>query len=130
MRLALQTRRLRPWSAAILVTFLVGCSRSAPAVDGDTVRNTLKSALDAWAAGKPLADLQAADPSVVVVDYQWSGGARLVDYDLVGPGSFDGQTLRAQVDLQLVLPNRRPAKARADYVVGMHPKITVVRAME
>jgi hypothetical protein len=131
MGTAARLYRLRCFVAAVLVGVPLGCGGGQPAVDDVTVRATLTRTLDAWVAGKPPRDLELGDPSVIVVDHQWSQGTRLVDYDMVGAGTFDGQTLRAQVELQVLRPRDRTAvKTMAEYVVGTHPVITVVRAME
>jgi hypothetical protein len=122
---------LRFLAAAVVVGLLSGCGGGEQVVDDATVRATLTRTLDAWVAGTPPRELEHGEPSVIVVDQQWSEGARLVDYDMVGAGSFDGRTLRAEVELQLLRPRDRAAvKTRAEYVVGTHPVITVVRSME
>jgi hypothetical protein len=119
------------FAAAAVVGLLSGCGSGSQAMDDESVRATLTRTLDAWVAGTSPRDLEQGEPRVIVVDHQWSQGTRLVDYDMVGAGSFDGQTLRAQVELQLLRPRERAAvKTKAEYIVGTHPVITVVRAME
>jgi phage-related protein len=131
MRTADRLSAIHCLAVAVVVGLLSGCGSGSQAMDDESVRATLTRTLDAWVAGTPPRDLEQGEPRVIVVDHQWSEGARLVDYDMVGAGSFDGQTLRAQVDLQLLRSRGRAAvKTRAEYVVGIHPFITVVRAME
>jgi hypothetical protein len=109
-----------------------GCDGSAAGpVDETTARAVLTQALDAWVAGRAAADLRTQAPEVIVVDQQWTDGARLVDYDFAGKGSFDGKTLRAQVNLTVVEPRARaPKKIGANFTIGLQPVITVVRVME
>jgi phage-related protein len=131
MRKVARLSGIHGFAVAAVVGLLSGCGSGGQVMDDESVRATLTRTLDAWVAGTPARDLEQAEPSVIVVDHQWSEGARLVDYDMVGAGSFDGQTLRAQVELQLLRPRERAAvKTKAEYIVGTHPVITVVRAME
>jgi hypothetical protein len=109
-----------------------GCGGSAAGpVDEATARTVLTQTLDAWVGGKQATELRARTPEIIVVDQQWTDGAKLVDYELVGAGSFDGQTLRAPVNLTVVEPRARsPKKLPANFTVGLQPVVTVVRVME
>ena len=122
---------------AVLAVFaaasLAGCGGGgASRVDETDARAVLVKALDAWIAGTPAADLRASSPEVIVVDQQWTAGMKLVDYEIVGLGTFDGKNLRAPVNLVLGgTPARRAnQKVSAEYVVGLQPVVTVTRVME
>ncbi len=118
------------WLLALCACTGCGGSAAGP-VDENTARTVLTKALDAWVAGTPAADLRTQDPEMIVIDQQWTSGAKLVDYEIVGLGSFDGNTLRAPVTLALVQPPARaPQKVAANFTVGLQPVITVVRVME
>jgi hypothetical protein len=123
--------------AAVLTALLAvaansGCGGSAAGpVDEATARSVLTQALDAWVGGKQAAELRAQAPEIIVVDHQWTDGAKLVDYEVLGTGSFDGKTLRAPVNLTVVEPPARsPKKMSAHFTVGLTPVVTVVRVME
>lgn len=116
----------------ILVGATAGCGGSAAGpVDEATARNVLARTLDAWVGGQPAAELRSQTPEVIVVDQQWTAGAKLVDYEIVGAGEFDGKTLRAPVNLTVIEPPARAAKKfSANFTVGLQPVATVVRVME
>jgi hypothetical protein len=118
--------------ALAIVAACTGCSGSAAGpIDEATARSVLTRALDAWAAGTAPATLRTETPELVVVDQQWTDGAKLVDYELVGLGEFDGKTLRAPVNLTVAEPrSRTPKKMTTSFTVGLQPVATVVRVME
>jgi hypothetical protein len=119
---------------ALLLTVIAcaGCGGSAAGpVDEATARTVLTQTLDAWVGGKAATELRARSPEIIVVDQQWTDGAKLVDYEVVGMGSFDGKTLRAPVNLTVIEPRARSSKKLpANFIVGLTPVVTVVRVME
>jgi hypothetical protein len=125
-----------PSKATALILFMLGVcpgcgGRASGPVDEVAARGVLNQALDAWAAGKRADDMRTQAPEVIVVDQQWTDGARLVNYEILRSGSFDGKTLRAPVNLTVVEPRARtPQKVGAKFTVGLQPVITVVRVME
>jgi len=127
-----RTSRAAISAALLAIAASSGCGGSAAGpVDETTARSMLAQALDAWVGGKQAAELRAQSPEIVVVDQQWTGGAKLVDYEIVGTGSFDGKTLRAPVNLTVIDPRARvPKKLPANFTVGLQPVVTVVRVME
>jgi hypothetical protein len=116
----------------LAVIACAGCGGSAAGpVDEATARTVLTQTLDAWVGGKQAAELRAQSPEIIVVDQQWTDGAKLVDYEVVGTGEFDGTTLRAPVNLTVIEPPARsPKKTPANFTVGLTPVVTVVRVME
>lgn len=119
---------------ALVVMLLLapaGCGGAAAGrVDENMARAVLTKALNAWVAGASASDLRTQEPAVIIVDHEWTSGVRLVDYELLGMGAFDGNTLRAPVMLTLAQPPRPAKKVSANFIVGLQPVITVVRVME
>jgi hypothetical protein len=117
--------------AAILsLTFLfVGCGGGpglAAPVDLDKARQALKTSLDSWKEGKKPADLKAATPSIVVQDFDWMGGAKLVSYEVTGDGKNDDANQRIPVQLTLKTA-KGEVKKSVTYLVGTDPVLTVFR---
>ncbi len=115
---------------AMLVVFglAVGCGDrpvAAPVVPGKA-REALRSALDAWKAGRPIDSLQQDNPPIVAQDFDWLAGAKLDAFELVGDGTPQDANLRVPVKLTL---KGKPAKT-VHYIVGTDIKLTVFRAME
>jgi hypothetical protein len=129
----------RKLSAAVaLLAMCAGCGGAsagggATANDEPTARATLTKALDAWVAGTTAADLRMQSPEeIIAIDQQWISGAKLADYELVGTGQFDGKNFRFPARLTYKAPPTpgAPLKSTAEYVVGLHPVVTVSRVME
>lgn len=122
------TRRL----AALAVVLLAGCSvgpKLAAPVEPDKARAALRTALDAWKAGKPIDSLAEANPPIVAQDVDWLAGAKLEDYAVLDDKEADAN-LRVRVQLTVRPAQGAPAKKTVTYVVGTDPKLTVFRAME
>jgi hypothetical protein len=122
------TKRL----AALAVVLLAGCSvgpKLAAPVEPDKARAALRTALDAWKAGKPIGSLGEASPPIVAQDFDWLAGAKLDDYAVLDDQAADAN-LRVRVQLTVRPAQGAPAKKTVTYVVGTDPKLTVFRAME
>jgi len=116
---------------AILLPSCAGCADATGPADENAARQALTEALDAWTSGGRPAELRRKSPEFIVVDQDWTDGCRLLDYELVGTGLFDGKNLRAPVTLTLQHRSWRGVKKiNANFVVGLQPVITVVRVME
>ncbi|MFO0795954.1 MAG: hypothetical protein U0804_00675 [Gemmataceae bacterium] len=123
------TKRL----AALAALFLAGCSVGPPVaapVVPDTARAALRTALDAWKAGRPIGSLADASPPIVAQDFDWMAGAKLDDYAVLDDGKAEDANLRVKVQLSLRPAQGSPVKKTVSYVVGTDPKLTVFRAME
>ncbi len=127
------TSRTAVPAAAVLAAALAGCSvgpKVAAPVEPDRARAALRTALDAWKAGKPIESLAQADPPIVAQDFDWMAGAKLEGYTLLDDGRAEDANLRVRVQLAVRPAQGVAAKKTVSYVVGTDPKLTVFRAME
>ena len=117
--------------------FLPGCGdpSRAHAVNELTARDALKTALDGWKKGETPTSFATASPPMIVQDFEWESGAKLLDYQLVDDGKAYDANLRVQVKLKLAEGKGKAAAAGEDsektvwYLVGTSPKVTVFRDM-
>ncbi len=112
--------------------FFSGCSGSSRAhvVNEPRAREALKTALDQWKAGGSVKSLESSATPMTVQDFDWAGGAKLVDYQIVDDGKAYDANLRVQVKLSLSSPGKTSGKAiekKVWYVVGTSPSVTVFR---
>jgi hypothetical protein len=123
---------------AVLATLLLpGCADAsrAHAVNEPTARDALKTALDGWKNGKTPASFATEPSPMIVQDFEWDSGAKLLDYQLVDDGKAYDANLRIQVKLSLAGGNAKAAPATKNtektvwYLVGTSPKVTVFRDM-
>jgi hypothetical protein len=72
---------------------------------------------------------------MIVQDFEWDSGAKLLDYQLVDDGKAYDANLRIQVKLSLAGGNAKAAPVTKTtektvwYLVGTSPKVTVFRDM-
>ena len=122
---------------AVLATLLLpGCGdpSRAHAVNELTARDALKTALDGWKKGETPSSFAAASPPMIVQDFEWESGAKLVDYELVDDGKAYDANLRVQVKLKLTGGAAKSTAGKDTektvwYLVGTSPKVTVFRDM-
>jgi hypothetical protein len=128
----------RRWLAAGLVVLvalpLAGCwsSSQAHAVDPPHAREALRIALDQWKKGEGPRSLESSATPMIIQDFDWAGGARLIDYQVVDDGQPQGANLRVQVNLTLNSPTkgqRKTDEKKVWYLVGTSPSVTVFRDM-
>jgi hypothetical protein len=125
-------------SLAVLATLLLpGCSdpSRAHAVHEPTARDALKTALDGWKKGETPSSFATASAPMIVQDFEWESGARLLDYQLVNDGKAYDANLRVQVKLKLAdgagkgAAGGKSSEKTVWYLVGTSPKVTVFRDM-
>jgi hypothetical protein len=125
-------------SLAVLAILMVsGCSNpsQAHAVDPLRARGALKIALDEWKKGESPKSLASASTPMVVQDFEWASGARLVDYQIVDDGKAEDANLRVQVKLTVSAGQglgkaaAKTAEKKVWYLVGTSPQVTVFRDM-
>jgi hypothetical protein len=115
---------------------MAGCSGSSRAhpVDPPRAIEALKTALDHWKAGQPPGSLASSSTPMTVQDFDWAGGARLVDYQVVDDGTARDDNLSVNVKLVLDGPGTKsksgkPVEKSVWYLVGTSPSVTVFRDM-
>jgi len=119
--------------AALFLTMLIaGCSGpgQAHAVDPSLARESLKTALEQWKKGEGPKSLELSSTPMIVQDFDWAAGAKLIDYQIVD----DGKALDANLHVQVKLTLSDPAKDKGNgaekkvwYLVGTSPSVTVFR---
>ena len=67
-------------------------------MEPDKARAALRTALDAWKAGRPIGSLAEASPPIVAQDFDWLAGAKLDDYAVLDDKEADAN-LRVRVQL-------------------------------
>jgi hypothetical protein len=123
--------------AALATLLLPGCSNSstAHAVNVPQARDALKIALDEWKKGETIKAVQTSSTPLIVQDLDWSSGAKLIDYEILGDGQPEDASLRLRVKLTM---NGGPAAGKNQgkaaeksvwYLVTTSPKVTVFRDM-
>ena len=122
--------------AALATVLLPGCGdpSRAHAVNQPTARDALKIALDGWKNGQTPASFASASSPIVVQDFEWDSGAKLLEYQLVDDGKAVDANLRVQVKLTLAggggkAPTGKNSEKTVWYLVGTSPKVTVFRDM-
>lgn len=106
---------------------LVGCGGGPPPpADPAAGVAVLRAALEAWQAGEPADALKGRTPPVTVVDKDWSGGARLLRFEIEEAAAQPtGYDLGCPAKLWLGDGKRPPVRVR--YVVALSPNVVVTR---
>ncbi len=113
----------------LAILMLSGCSGSGQptAVDPSRARDALKTALNHWKSGEDSKSLVSSGTPMVAQDFEWSSGAKLLDYEILDEKS-EGPNLRVQVKIKLGPQGTSKAvEKKASYVVGTSPSVTVFR---
>lgn len=121
----------RLWMWLSLVSFVVGCGeqRAAP-VDAALARASLQEVLDHWKSGGAIEDLRKREPEIVAQEALWSGGRKLLSYQLIGEGRVEDANWFCEVELTLAnVKGDEPEKKTLTYVIGTDPVLTVFRAI-
>jgi hypothetical protein len=121
----------------VATLLLPGCGdpSRAHAVNEPTARDALKTALDGWKNGQTTASFASASSPMIVQDFEWDSGAKLLDYELIDDGKAFDANLRVQVKLTLsgaegkAAPVTKKTEKKVWYIVGTSPKVTVFRDM-
>src|SRR5882762_1476053 len=106
---------------------LLGCggaSKPQPA-DPEQARMALRVALDVWQKGGAAESLKDRRPALIVVDYEWRSGYRLVRYQVEKDEPL-GADLRCHVKLSLQNNRGKSVQKTAVYSVGTSPALTVM----
>ena len=130
--MATRPRRLVACLVLLTALPLAGCLGSSQArpVNATRAREALKTALDHWKKGEDPKTLESSEIPMVAQDFEWAGGAKLIDYQIVNDGKEEDVNLRIQVKLTLKNVGKdkeKPVQKKASYVVGTSPSVTVFR---
>lgn len=110
------------------VVVLAGCGGPRLyKVKPEVARQTLTQVLDQWKSGETPESLRSAQPEIVVQDFDWSGGATLVNYEVLGDGEPRDANLVAKVKLTLLNSEGKESTKNVTYLVGTQPVLTVFR---
>ena len=126
---ALSGPRVRA-SLWLLLTVCAGCGpalQTANPVDPDRARETLHSILESWQRGETPESWKQRSPEVVVQDRDWSMGATLKEFTIIGRGEARDANLYCPVKLVLDERQGGPQQRTVTYVVGTDPVLTVFR---
>jgi hypothetical protein len=91
--------------------------------------DTLTRAMESWKEGETVDALREETPPVVVQDFDWTRGFKLLDYEVVGEGKPVDANLIAQVKLTLEDQQGAQSEKTVTYVVSTAPALTVFRDM-
>ena len=117
---------------AMLALMLSGCSGAAAhAVDPSRAHDALVTALDPWKAGDDPRALSSSATPMTVQDFDWQGGAKLIDYQLLGEGQQRDANFSVKVKLTLAgkQGKGKDVEKTVYYLVGTSPSVTVFRDM-
>ncbi len=106
-----------------------GYSSQAHRVESKTARETMLAVLESWKAGENPEAWQQKDPSVVIQDFDWMGGAELATYEILSEKAIDAN-LHCEVRLQLQAADDRRSEKTVTYLVSTSPVLTVFRAAQ
>jgi len=123
--------RNQVWFVCAVLGLLLGCEAKTPTsapVQADKAREALTVALDSWKAGEAIELVQSKPPLFVTVqDFDWMGGAKLIDYEVVGDGTPMDANLKVEVKLKLEGSDGKSSEKTVNYLVGTAPEVTVFR---
>ena len=114
----------------LLALLLSGCSdaRQPSPVNPAVARESLKLALEHWKNGEDPKSLLSSATPITAQDFEWTGGAKLLDYQILDEGKDEGSNLRVQVKIKLAAQGKdKPVEKKASYVVATSPSVTVYR---
>lgn len=119
------------WVCMVLSSVMLsGCGSSAyqsAPVDVAKARGVLEDVMESWKGGEAAESLQQQQPPVVVQDFDWIGGAKLLAYEIVNEDKAVNANLVAKVKLTLQDKQGAKVEKTVTYLVGTAPKLTVFR---
>jgi hypothetical protein len=118
-------------AAMAAVLAMPGCSggSAAHAVDTSRARDALVIALDHWKQGDTPGSLPSSSTPMTVQDFDWQGGAKLLDYQVQGEGEPRDANLSIKVKLSLdgLQGKSKKVEKTVSYLVTTSPSVTVFR---
>ncbi len=118
---AAMARRLPGRPGGLTAVGMPGYSQAQP-VDAPRAREALKIALEHWKKGEDPKTLESSGTPMVAQDFEWTQGAKLMDYQVVNDGKEENDNLRVQVKLTLSNLGQGQGEARREegLVRGRH----------
>ncbi len=111
----------------LLLCLIPGCHRGLdPEADKDVADRALRTALEAWKSGKPQAELEKENPSIIMNEDDWRLGKRLVDFT-TEESSLSGRQVRCRVRIKLQDKSDKTTERSAVYIIDTTPRIVIVR---
>jgi hypothetical protein len=105
-----------------------GCGSNPPSPpDADAAHAALRTALDAWKNGDSLDALGTAQPPILVSDWRWRTGVKLVRYEIAERDRAYGHGLRCPVQLWIDTGKKKNLQEKVEYDVATNPALTVSR---
>ena len=120
-----QRAPLLTFASFYLVIAACGQSPEAHRVTPEAARRTLDAVLESWQQGRAPEEWQSREPHVVIQDFDWMSGAKLLDFEVLETTPIDAN-LHCQVKLLLSTDKGRNART-VTYLVGTSPVLTVFR---
>lgn len=116
------------WLARVLWLILVGCS-AAESVSVDQAKHQLEAVLQAWQTGENANEVTCANQPVTIGDSDWNQGGKLLEYEFLSPGEFDGRNLRIPVRITVAPAQMREKRQQKtfSYIFSLQPKLTLFR---
>lgn len=111
--------------AAIVLLVAAGCSQSQHRVEPSTAQRVLLDVLESWQQGDAPESWQTRQPAVVVQDFDWKSGAKLVSFEILETEAVDAN-LHCKVRLTLTSDQGKKDQT-VTYLVGTSPVLTVFR---
>jgi hypothetical protein len=119
-------RRFTPLIVLVLC-LLPACDRRLdPPADTTEADKALRTALEAWKAGKSQRDLEKERPPIIMNEDDWRVGKRLLGFQLLD-GSLSGRQVRWRVRITLQDKDNKPVEREATYIIDTTPRIVIVR---
>lgn len=116
-----------PCVGVLCAGVVAGCGGAGYKVTPDVARKTLFQVLDHWKDGGEIDSMRKKTPEIVVQDFDWTGGAKLVNYEVLGDGEPRDANLVVKVKLTLQDTKEKELSKVVTYVVSTAPKLTVFR---
>jgi hypothetical protein len=114
-------------SIALTLFLFAGCGRGLdPDVNKGDADKAMKTALEAWQAGKTQTDLEKGQPSIIMNDDDWRTGKKLLDFKME-EGALSGRQVRCKVWIKLQDKNDKTEERNAVYIIDTKPRIVIVR---
>jgi hypothetical protein len=105
---------------------MAGCHQAPPAFDLPGAEAAVRTALDAWKRGEPVAALRGLPSPIEFQDDDWQAGASLIEFDVIKTfAEPDGA--RCSVVLTVKRPQGQPERKEATYHVKTEPKLVIAR---